>query len=186
MLNGTQITLQEVDDDYRAFVDKFKPKKTTDDCYTPDNVYKAVLDWVVNEYGIAAEDAVRPFWPGGDYERYEYPPDCVVVDNPPFSIIAEIVNNYNAAGIKYFLFAPYLTNFTAREKTSHIITGTNITYEIDAKSDVIPGYYEIREITVEFANGDVKTFAGNTVTGDDAAAIRDGKAVSVCVKIAIR
>ena len=32
--------------DYDTFVDKFKPKKTTDDCYTPDNVYQACLDWL--------------------------------------------------------------------------------------------------------------------------------------------
>lgn len=25
--------------EYEAFVDKFKPKKTTDDCYTPPDVY---------------------------------------------------------------------------------------------------------------------------------------------------
>ena len=124
-----QITLADVDPHYQLFVDKFKPKKTTDDCYTPSNIYEVVLDWVVNEYGIDRENVVRPFWPNGDYMTYDYPDGCTVVDNPPFSIIAEIVNNYNAAGIKYFLFAPYLTNFTAREKTSHIITGTNITYE---------------------------------------------------------
>ena len=124
-----QITLADVDPHYQLFIDKFKPKKTTDDCYTPSNIYEVVLDWVVNEYGIDRENVVRPFWPNGDYMTYDYPDGCTVVDNPPFSISAEIVNNYNAAGIKYILFAPYLTNFTAREKTSHIITGTNITYE---------------------------------------------------------
>lgn len=124
-----QITLADVDPEYQGFLDKFKPKKTTDDCYTPDNIYNVVLDWVVNEYGIDRDNVARPFWPGGDYMAFDYPDGCTVVDNPPFSIITEIVNNYNAAGIKYFLFAPYLTNFTTREKTSHIITGSNITYE---------------------------------------------------------
>ena len=28
--------------EYQAFVDKFKPKKTTDDCYTPKNIYEVV------------------------------------------------------------------------------------------------------------------------------------------------
>ena len=32
--------------DYEGFVDKFKPKKTTDDCYTPAEVYGAVLNYV--------------------------------------------------------------------------------------------------------------------------------------------
>lgn len=124
-----QITLGDVDTHYQAFVDKFKPKKTTDDCYTPENVYRVVLDWVVKEYGIDPNNIVRPFYPGGNYMTEDYPEGCTVVDNPPFSIISKIVNNYNRAGIKYFLFAPYLTNFTSKEKASHIITGTNITYE---------------------------------------------------------
>ena len=29
-------------DDYKGFVNKFKPKKTTDDCYTPAIVYDAI------------------------------------------------------------------------------------------------------------------------------------------------
>jgi hypothetical protein len=74
-----QMTLGDVDAGYQAFVDKFKPKKTTDDCYTPEPVYKAVLDWVVNEYGIDPNNIVRPFWPGGDYLREEYPEGCTVV-----------------------------------------------------------------------------------------------------------
>ena len=60
-----QLTLADVDHEYKAFVEKFKPKKTTDDCYTPPNIYEAVLGWVVQEYGIDPENVVRPFWPGG-------------------------------------------------------------------------------------------------------------------------
>ena len=33
--------------DYEAFVGKFEPKKTTDDCYTPPEVYDAVLGYCV-------------------------------------------------------------------------------------------------------------------------------------------
>ena len=57
---------------YEEFVDKFKPKKTTDDCYTPEIVYKAVSDWVLNEYDLNACDFVRPFYPGGDFEHFDY------------------------------------------------------------------------------------------------------------------
>ena len=32
-------------EEYQAFADKFKPKKTTDDCYTPPNIYEAVKTW---------------------------------------------------------------------------------------------------------------------------------------------
>ena len=39
--------------DYEAFVNKFKKplKKTTDDCYTPSDVYAVVLDYVKNRWG---------------------------------------------------------------------------------------------------------------------------------------
>ena len=47
-----QTTLAEYSEEYKAFVEKFKPKKTTDDCYTPDNVYEAVLEWVCERYDV--------------------------------------------------------------------------------------------------------------------------------------
>lgn len=129
-LNNTQISLADVDDEYRAFIEKFKPKKTTDDCYTPPNVYEAVLDWVVAEYGIDRENIVRPFWPGGDYERAEYPEGCTVVDNPPFSMVSNICRVYQGAGVKFFLFAPYLTNFSSQTRgITHIITDIDVMYE---------------------------------------------------------
>ena len=64
---------------YDAFVEKFKPKKTTDDCYTPPLVYEAVKDWACETYGIDPDTILRPFYPGGDYEHAEYPPGCVVL-----------------------------------------------------------------------------------------------------------
>lgn len=105
-----QLTLGDVDPHYKIFVDKFKPKKTTDDCYTPEPVFNAVLDWVVKEYGIDREKIIRPFWPGCDYTEFDYPEDATVVDNPPFSIITKICRDYQTAGVKFFLFSPYLTN----------------------------------------------------------------------------
>ena len=128
-----QMTIGDVNPEYQAFVDKFKPKKTTDDCYTPENVYQVVLDWVVKEYGIDPENVVRPFWPGGDYMNFNYPDGCTVVDNPPFSILQQIINAYNAAGIKYFLFAPYLTNLNSGRKCAHIIAPAQIMYENGAE-----------------------------------------------------
>ena len=35
-------TALESNAEYEAFVDKFKPKLTTDDCYTPPEVYEVV------------------------------------------------------------------------------------------------------------------------------------------------
>lgn len=120
--------------DYHAFVEKFKPKKTTDDCCTPEMVYDAVAKWVEKEYGVAREAMVRPFWPGADYTTAEYTEGCVVVDNPPFSIITQIVRHYLRREIRFFLFAPTLTLLSGHEKNvCHIPCGVSITYENGAK-----------------------------------------------------
>lgn len=68
---------------YDEFVEKFKPKKTTDDCYTHPEIYEVIKDWACKEFKIDPAVIVRPFYPGGDYENYEYPEGCVVLDNPP-------------------------------------------------------------------------------------------------------
>ena len=120
--------------DYDGFVEKFKPKKTTDDCYTPEAVYNAIRDWGCEEYGLDASKFVRPFYPGGDYEGYDYPEDCVVVDNPPFSILAQIISFYVGAGIKFFLFANNKTLFSVGKLPVCFIGGRcDITYENGAK-----------------------------------------------------
>ena len=94
---------------YDAFVDKFKPRHTSDDTHTPPNVYEAVLAWCERRYRIDRAKVLRPFYPGGDYANAEYPEGCVVIDNPPFSILSQIVRFYLGRGIPFFLFAPALT-----------------------------------------------------------------------------
>lgn len=118
---------------HEEFVDKFKPKLTTDDCYTPENIYAAVRDWAVKEYGWEGRPVVRPFWPGGDYQTYAYPKGCVVIDNPPFSILSKIIRWYNEHGIDYFLFSPGLTNFTGGAYCRHICVMADIVYANGAK-----------------------------------------------------
>lgn len=113
---------------YEEFVDKFKPKLTTDDCYTPPEVYDVVASWAVKEYGWEDREIVRPFWPGGDYVLFDYPDNCVVIDNPPFSILAKITAFFEKRKIKYFLFAPALTAFV-RQAKSHIGVGAPIIYQ---------------------------------------------------------
>lgn len=116
--------------EYQAFVDKFKPKLTTDDCYTPPEVYDAVADWVANEYGVDKARFVRPFWPGGDYEAYPYQPGDIVVDNPPFSIIAKIKRYYLTKGVPFFLFGPALTLLSNGDTTcTYIAADAGIIYE---------------------------------------------------------
>lgn len=117
-------------EDYEKFTAKFTDApKTTDDCYTPANVYEAVADWVAEEYGVAREAMVRPFWPGGDYEAFDYPSGCAVVDNPPFSILVRIMRHYTHRGIPFFLFAPTLTLFSGRGlDVTYLPCGISITY----------------------------------------------------------
>lgn len=128
--NGLTTEGREGDEAYGEFVDKFKPKLTTDDCYTPQPVYDAVRDWACAEYGFAPSAIVRPFKPGGDYKAEEYPDGCVVLDNPPFSILSEIVGFYSERDIRFFLFAPCLTLFSAgRGGANYIAANADVVCE---------------------------------------------------------
>jgi hypothetical protein len=118
---------------YEEFVEKFEPKKTTDDCYTPPLVYEAVADWVATRYGLNSDDFVRPFYPGGDYEHFDYS-NKIVVDNPPFSILAQIIKFYVDKNIKFFLFSPTLTGLVRySDLCTAIPIGVSVTYENKAK-----------------------------------------------------
>lgn len=123
---------------YARWLEKFKRKKTTDDCYTPPKVYDAVLAWVRKRYGIPADaPIVRPFFPGGDYQAFDYPPGCVVVDNPPFSMSTQVVRHYMARGIRFFLFSNGLTLLRAMSSRGFrfamvgvgvVVTGVQVRY----------------------------------------------------------
>lgn len=119
--------------DYDGFVEKFEVKKTTDDCFTPPAVYEAILGYVVEKCGIKGRQIIRPFYPGNDYENFDYPPGCVVVDNPPFSIVSKIARFYLQNDIDFFLFAPHLTLFSADLDCTRIVAGAEIVYENGAK-----------------------------------------------------
>ena len=117
---------------YEDFVEKFKPKKTTDDCYTPPLVYETVKEWACEKYGISPDKIVRPFYPGGDYEKFDYSNGAVVLDNPPFSIISKICEFYLDREIPFFLFAPSLTVFSGKNiclKITHIVCDADIEYD---------------------------------------------------------
>ena len=120
----------ESSEDYEKFVDKFKPKLTTDDCYTPQNIYETIRDWAVEHYGLQGAPIIRPFYPGGDYEHETYPDGCAVIDNPPFSILSKICRFYMEHGVRFFLFAPALTLFSIAAGTcNYLPIGANVTYE---------------------------------------------------------
>ena len=127
---------KEKHQDYKGFVEKFKPKKTTDDCYTPPEIYGTIKKYVFNYYKLDEEtEIIRPFYPGGDYEKHIYPKGSVVIDNPPFSIITKIVRFYVERDIKFFIFAPHLTLFSilAVGGTSGVVVGATIRYDNGAK-----------------------------------------------------
>ena len=132
MVNDEKIELVETEE-YKEFVDKFKIKLTTDDCYTPDGVYKVVRDFAMAQYGFDEGKIIRPFWPGADYESLYYPEGCVVLDNPPFSILARIVRFYLDMDVKFFLFAPGMTSLkTGSDRwrsVCKIYADARITYE---------------------------------------------------------
>lgn len=96
---------------YEEFIERATKthEKSSDDCYTPAYIYDLISDYVVEKYQQDPQVFVRPFYPGGDYEKFNYAEDCVVVDNPPFSIFSKIIRFYHAHNVKYFLFAPALT-----------------------------------------------------------------------------
>lgn len=133
--DGTALSTEgrETNAEYDEFTAKFEPKLTTDDCYTPDEVYQAVKDWACNEYGIDPDSCVRPFYPGGDYERYDYPEGCTVLDNPPFSIMSKIIDFYEERGIQYFMFGPGLSLFSGNRPCNYLVPGVIVTYENGAK-----------------------------------------------------
>lgn len=138
---------QQTIDDYGAFVEKFKPKKTTDDCYTPPEIYEAIKDWACREYGIDPSKVVRPFYPGGDYESFDYSDGKVVVDNPPFSILSKICACYRDRDIPFFLFAPNLTIFSSTSRNgAHML---------------------VTDCAIEYANGAIVNTSFVTSFGDD-------------------
>lgn len=121
--------------EYNEFLDKFELPKTTDDCYTPDNIYDVICGWIEKRYMVHREDFVRPFYPGGDFKKYAYGKSDIVVDNPPFSILAEIVDFYVESNRPFFLFAPGLSalGYTSRNGVAAICLYASITYENKAR-----------------------------------------------------
>ena len=100
-------------------------------------VYQVVFDYV-DEFILPLGDkkVVRPFFPGGDYQKDadSYDDHTVVIDNPPFSINTEVCRFYIDRSIKFFLFSPHLTAFNTRPtKHSIIITNADVVYENGAK-----------------------------------------------------
>ena len=120
--------------DYESFVAKFNDNpKTTDDCFTPRDVYEAVLQYVGEVVDLSGKQILRPFYPGGDYRNAEYPEDGIVIDNPPFSIFTEIVKFYTAREVPFFLFGQGKTIMGCVKYCTAIIVTDLLTYENGAR-----------------------------------------------------
>ena len=122
---------REGDEEYNQFLDKFEQKLTTDDCYTPPKVYDEILKFVGELTPLKGRKVIRPFYPGGNYEDLaQYQKNCIVVDNPPFSILSKIIRFYCAHKIDFYLFAPGLTLFSATDcDLTYIVADCTIEYE---------------------------------------------------------
>ena len=131
LLQPVRRSKKEVFNDYDGFVEKFKPKKTTDDCYTPAPVYDALVGYI-NDHVLKLDgyNIVRPFWPSKEYRAYDYRPNDIVIDNPPFSILSKILDFYIVNGIKFWLFAPHLTLFQYSKRDCTLVcVNVSVTYE---------------------------------------------------------
>lgn len=89
---------------YKYCVTNGRNINSTDECYTPPAVYDTVLDYAIKRYQLKGKHIVRPFIPGGDYQKYVYAKNDVVVDNPPFSMTTKITKWYIDHNIPFFLF----------------------------------------------------------------------------------
>ncbi|MDD7189324.1 MAG: chromosome partitioning protein ParB [Prevotella sp.] len=82
---------------------------------------------------MEGKEILRPFYPGGDYERAEYPEDGVVIDNPPFSMFTKICKFYSARRIPFFIFGPGLTIFSCLKYCSVVVIAPQIEFSNGAK-----------------------------------------------------
>lgn len=120
---------------YSFFVEKFKRKKTTDDCYTPKAIYDLIVFHVDKYYQkLDGFNIVRPFFPDKDYRDFEYKEDDIVIDNPPFSILSKIIDFYKQNNVKFFLFCPHLTSFQyLKKEVTVIVSDCDIVYDNKAQ-----------------------------------------------------
>lgn len=108
-------------------------RATKDEIYTDEDEYNDLADFFKQYYpDDFKRPIIRPFYPGGDYtDLTQYPADCLVFDNPPFSIESKIIKFYNEHNIKYILFAPG-NNLSNMRNGCSTWTGCTIHYDVAA------------------------------------------------------
>lgn len=157
------------DEKYIAFEQKFKHKLTTDDCYTPENIYEIIKNYVISYYDLKNISVERPFYPGGDYTSYPYKDNSVVIDNPPFSKLSKIKRFYTKKGIKFFLFAPSLGMVSPYDDDlCYVVTKVDIIYENGAKvsTSFVTNLDEYRIRTDPYLYSEIKRVQGRRIAKD--------------------
>lgn len=117
---------------YKYCVTNGRNLNSADECYTPPSVYDTVLNYAVERYNLQGKHIVRPFIPGGAFQKYVYAKNDVVIDNPPFSMTTKIVNWYIDNNIPFFLFVNGLYGVSLsrgiNRKATVIVTNANVSF----------------------------------------------------------
>lgn len=121
---------------YEDFVNKFKRVKSSDETYTSENIKRLLAEYVEQNFHIPMAKQREIFTLEKDYRLEKIEKDEAVVDNPPFSILSEIVAYFLEKKIRFFLHAPTLTSLNLFRKKNGfcvIFTGQEIVYENGAR-----------------------------------------------------
>lgn len=97
------------------------------------NVYSSTIrncvkNHVLSTYSstLSGYTAIEPFYNGNDYTAIDYT-NKVVVDEPPFSQIMDILNYYRTNGVYFFLYIPALCDITALTRHNRTLIDTGAT-----------------------------------------------------------
>ena len=94
------------------------------------NVYSStvrncVKNHVLSTYSLVGYSAVEPFFNGYNYKEVDYT-NKVVVDEPPFSQITDILDYYRTNGVYFFLYIPALCDITKLTRHSRTLIDTSV------------------------------------------------------------
>lgn len=97
------------------------------------NVYSSTIrncvkNHVLSTYSstLSGYTAIEPFYNGDDYTAIDYT-NKVVVDEPPFSQIMDILNYYRTNGVYFFLYIPALCDIIELTRHSRTLIDTSVT-----------------------------------------------------------
>lgn len=97
------------------------------------NVYSSTIrncvkNHVFSTYSstLSGYTAIEPFYNGNDYTAIDYT-NKVVVDEPPFSQIMDILNYYRTNGVYFFLYIPALCDIPELTRHSRALIDTSVT-----------------------------------------------------------